>query len=132
MIRTPLLPVMHSYARLMMPLRKPVGMSVTPFCAAAETSHPHGARAAIPITRLADAPRSLPDLSSPVGVALALTSKPSDPSPGQRHIILRKQLAEPSFPRRLNLAPVHLWSSSATARRQSRCVTWLTQIAASQ
>lgn len=66
---------------------------------------PHGARAATPITRLADAPRSSPDLSGPVGVALASASKPSDPSPGHRHIIPRKQLAEPSFPEEAEPGP---------------------------
>jgi hypothetical protein len=58
----------------------------------------HGARAATPPARLVDLPRSSPDSSSPVGVAVASASKPRDPSPGRRHIIPRMQLAKATFP----------------------------------
>jgi hypothetical protein len=65
----------------------------------------HGARATAPTARLVDVPRTSHDSSSPVGVALASGSKASAPSPGQRHIIPRKQLAEASFPAEADPGP---------------------------
>ena len=65
----------------------------------------HGARAATPTARFVDLPRSSPDSSSPVGVALASASKPRDPSPGRRHIIPRKQLAKATFPEETEPGP---------------------------
>jgi hypothetical protein len=64
-----------------------------------------GARATAPTPRFVDVPRSSHDSSSPAGVALASGSKAGAPSPGQRHIIPRKQLAEASFPEEAEPGP---------------------------
>ena len=53
-----------------------------------------GTRAPAPTARLVDVPRSSHESSGPIGVALASGSKASAPSPGPRHIIPPKQLAE--------------------------------------
>lgn len=65
----------------------------------------HSSRAAAPTARLVDVPRSSHETSGPVGVALALGSKASTPSPGPRHIIPPKQLAEAVSPEETDLGP---------------------------
>jgi hypothetical protein len=65
----------------------------------------HGTRAAAPTARLVDVPRSSHESSGPIGVALASGSKGSAPSPGPRHIIPPKQLADLTSPEEAEPGP---------------------------
>ena len=58
----------------------------------------HSTRAAAPTARLVDVPRSSHESGAPTSVALASGSRASAPSPGPRHIIPPKQLAEAVSP----------------------------------
>jgi hypothetical protein len=62
-------------------------------------------RAAAPTARLVNVPRSSHETSGPVGVALALGSKASAPSPGPRHIIPPKQLVDAVSPEETEPGP---------------------------
>jgi len=65
----------------------------------------HSTKAAAPTARLVDLPRSSHESSGPIGVALASGSRASAPSPGPRHIIPPKQLAEAVSPEEAEPGP---------------------------
>jgi hypothetical protein len=65
----------------------------------------HSTKAAAPTARLVDVPRSSRESSGPIGVALASGSKASAPSPGRRHIIPPKQLADAVSPEETEPGP---------------------------
>jgi hypothetical protein len=81
----------------------------------------HSTKATAPIAHLIDVPHLCHESSSLIGVALASCSKASTPSPGPRHIIPPKLLAEAVSPQEPEHGPDAPLSRPPTVSFDAQC-----------